>query len=288
MNLNKFKLEQPLIKDYISTLQGQNLSPKTISTYLKTLLKFKKYLNGSLKRATQAKVEKFVTDSLNGGLASRTANRELSALRNFYNWLVYHRKIITSPVRLEMKIKITAKIIKEHLTDKDISDLQEAIAKSDNKTALRDLALIELLRSTGVRINELMNIEKNDITLAEKQLQVRFQAKGRKPRVCFFDDRTAKSLGEFLPSLPADQERLFPVSNRQFYNILNGYLREAGIKKIITAHSFRHYFATKLLENGTSEIFVQRLMGHKNLATLSIYAHPSNAVLRKAYDSATI
>ena len=288
MNLNNFKCEQPLVKDYISTLQGQNLSPQTISTYLKTLRKFKGYLRGSLKRATHAKIEKFITDSLNGGLASRTANRELSALRNFYNWLVYHRKIVASPVRLEMKIKITSKIIKEPITEKDIAALQEAVAKSENRTALRDSAMIELLRSTGIRINELMNLEKNDITLAEKQLQVRFQAKGRKPRVCFFDDRTARILGEFLATLPADQSELFLVSNRQFYNILNGYLKKAGIKKIITAHSFRHYFATKLLENGTSEIFVQRLMGHKNLTTLSIYAHPSNAVLRKAYDNAKI
>ena len=169
----------------------------------------------------------------------------------------------------------------------------------DTETGLRDRAIIELLFSGGLRVSELIKLNRDSINLERLEFVVR--GKGSKDRPIFIDPTTAEHLGEYLDartdSLPAlflnNSKNLQPVDTsgdyrrltpRSIERIIDKYARAAGITKHVTPHTLRHSFATDLLMNGADLRSVQSLLGHANISTTQIYTHITDPHLREVHE----
>ena len=169
----------------------------------------------------------------------------------------------------------------------------------DTETGLRDRAIFELLFSSGLRVSELISLNRDSVNLARKEFMVR--GKGQKDRPVFVSDTAAEAIEDYLAerkdSLPAlflnnsknqpavgtsgDYRRLTP---RSIQRIVDKYVKAAGITKHVTPHTLRHSFATDLLMNGADLRSVQSLLGHSNISTTQIYTHVTDPHLKEIHE----
>jgi len=172
---------------------------------------------------------------------------------------------------------------------------------------LRDKAILELLFSTGLRVSELTNLNRESINLKKDEFTIR--GKGKKLRVVFLSDTAKQAIKNYLenrqdiePALFVAHDRAKKSKNREeqkehnitprsIQRIVEKYSKQAGITKEITPHTLRHTFATDLLSNGADIRAVQSMLGHKNITTTQIYTHVTNKQLKdvhKAFHGKTI
>ena len=230
------------------------------------------------------------------GLSVATQTYHLIALRGFLKYLAKRHIKSLDPALVDLPRNHRPQVTFLHV------DEIEAILNQipvDTETGLRDRAILELLFSTGLRISELIALNRDSVNLDRKEFMVR--GKGQKDRPVFVSDSAALAVADYLSerkdSLPAlflnnsknqplagtsgDYRRLTP---RSVERIINKYVRAAGITKHVTPHTLRHSFATDLLMNGADLRSVQSLLGHSNISTTQIYTHVTDPHLKEIHE----
>lgn len=220
---------------------------------------------------------------------AKSITRILSALRSFFKYLKREEKISTNPLDLITSPKVEKKLPK-YLT---INDVEKILNASDmsNKIGIRDAFILELLYVTGIRVSELTNIKLNDISIVEKKIKI--MGKGSKERIVYYGTRCQELINKYLnirnDFLKQANDYLIlsntgkQISTREIRNIINRLKVKAGIDINISPHTFRHTFATHMLNEGADLRSVQELLGHENLSTTTIYTHLTNEKLRRTY-----
>jgi site-specific recombinase XerD len=228
-------------------------------------------------------------------LSVQTQAYHLIALRGFLKYLTKRGIKTLDPVLVELP-----RTHRPQVTFLHVDEIERIFAEIplDTETGLRDKAIMELLFSSGLRVSELINLNRDNVNLKRKEFMVR--GKGQKDRPVFISDSAADAIADYLAerkdSLPAlflnnsrntplmgtsgDYRRLTP---RSIQRIIEKYVRAAGITKHVTPHTFRHSFATDLLMNGADLRSVQSLLGHANISTTQIYTHVTDPQLREIH-----
>lgn len=220
---------------------------------------------------------------------AKSISRIISALRSFFKYLKKQNMIFINPLDLITSPKIEKKLPK-YLTINDVEKILNACDLNDKK-GIRDNLILELLYVSGIRVSELTNIKINDIDFSSKQIKI--LGKGSKERIVFFGNRCNNLLNKYLKIrdkfLKFNNDYLIisntgkQMSTREVRNIINRIKIKAGIDIKISPHTFRHTFATHMLNQGADLRSVQELLGHENLSTTTIYTHLTNERLRKTY-----
>ena len=230
------------------------------------------------------------------GLSVTTQAFHLVALRGFLKYLAKRQINSLDPVLVELP-----RTHRPQVTFLHVDEIDRILAEipTDTETGLRDRAIFELLFSTGLRVSELIALDRDSVNLQRREFMVR--GKGQKDRPVFVTQSAADAVQDYLDerkdSLPAlflnnsrnqpaagtsgDYRRLTP---RSIERIINKYVRAAGITKHVTPHTLRHSFATDLLMNGADLRSVQSLLGHSNISTTQIYTHVTDPHLKEIHE----
>ena len=218
-------------------------------------------------------------------------NRNLSTLRSFYNYLITINKTDYNPFSLVTGVK-TEKKLPNYFKYDEFIEMVNATS-DDSPLNKRNILILELLLATGLRVSELVNIKLADINL--KDAEIRVFGKGKKERIVFFgkiaaerlNDYLNKSRGELLKGKTNDYLLINHLGNkltdRGVRLIVEKIIENGAVTSKVSPHTFRHTFATMLLNNGCNIKSVQDLLGHANINTTSIYTHLTNEEVRKAY-----
>ncbi|MDO4341066.1 MAG: tyrosine-type recombinase/integrase [Eubacteriales bacterium] len=267
----KFTEERDAVETFISAKRVEGCSEKTLAYYRKTI--------ESMVAGIGKKVQQITTDDLRAYLTDYQKTRKSSKvtidnirriLSSFFSWLEDENFILKSPVRRIHKVK-TAKVVKDTYTDESLEMMR------DNCTSIRDLAIIDLLASSGMRVGELVTLNREDINFAERECVV--LGKGSKERLVYFDARTKIHLQNYLDSREDDNPALFVSLKAPFERLMIGgveiRLRELGkrlnIQKV-HPHKFRRTMATSAIDKGMPIEQVQQLLGHQKIDTTMHYA----------------
>lgn len=255
----------------------------------KTLVYYRKTIDTMLDDVGK-EVMHIMTEDLRGYLTRYQESKQLSRvtvdnvrriLSSFFSWLEDEDYILKSPVRRIHKVK-TAVNIKETYSDEALETMR------DNCEKLRDLAMIDMLASTGMRVGEMVLLNRNDINFNERECVV--LGKGNKERVVYFDARTKIHLQNYLDSRTDENEALF-VTLRSPYNRLTingiearlrGLGRKMGMEKV-HPHKFRRTLATMAIDKGMPIEQLQRLLGHRRIDTTLHYAMVKQSNVKAAH-----
>lgn len=260
-----------LVDMFISSKRIEGCSEKTLIYYRKTINKMLDAIGKQIKHITTEDLRKYLTSYQEGNNSSRvTIDNIRRILSSFFSWLEEENCILKSPVRRIHKIK-TASTVKDTYSDEALEQMR------DYCTELRDLALIDMLSSTGMRVGELVLLDRSDVNFEERECLV--LGKGNKERIVYFDARTKLHLKQYLDSRTDDNAALF-VSLKAPYKRLNIGGVEVRIRKIgkrlnihkAHPHKFRRTLATIAIDKGMPIEQLQQLLGHKRIDTTLQYA----------------
>ena len=256
---------------FISSKRVEGCSEKTLKYYKSTIENMLNVLGKEIKHITTEDLREYLSNYYkNSSCGKVTIDNIRRILSSFFSWLEDENYILKSPVRRIHKIK-TGKVIKETYTDEHLEIMR------DNCKEIRDLAMIDLLNSTGIRVGELVKLNIDDVNFNERECIV--TGKGDKQRKVYFDARTKIHLENYIKSRIDDNSALF-VSLIKPYNRLkiSGVeirMRELGRKLNITKlhpHKFRRTLATRAIDKGMPIEQVQQLLGHQKIDTTLKYA----------------
>ena len=260
-----------LIDSFLAAKKIEGCSDKTLNYYKKTIKSSLDKINKEIVHITTDDLRLYLTNYQDEKNISKvTVDNIRRILSSFYTWLEDEDYIIKSPVRRIHKVK-TAKIIKDTYSDESLELMRDSCAN------IRDLALIDLLASTGMRIGELVLLNKSDIDFNERECVV--FGKGNKERVVYFDARTKIHLQNYLNSRNDDNEALFVTLKKPNKRLKIGgietRLRDFGKKLNINKvhpHKFRRTLATMAIDKGMPIEQLQHLLGHQKIDTTLQYA----------------
>lgn len=292
-----------LVTDFLEHLEiEQNRSQKTISNYdhyLQRLVEFTDdcdiaKLDSEMVRQWRLHLNR-TKDASGNELTKTTQNYHLIALRSFLKYLAKRDIKALDSAKIEL-----AKVARPQVTFLDTGEVERLLAAIDtsNPIGLRDRAVIELLFSGGLRVSELVSLDRDQINLERREFMVR--GKGQKDRPVFISPQAADWIGRYLATRKDDGKPLFihysgsqddsedgmytRLTVRSVQRLVKRYSKAAGITKDVTPHTLRHSFATDLLQNGADLRSVQGLLGHANIATTQIYTHVTDPQLKKVHE----
>ena len=295
-----------MVEEYLTHLEkARDQSPNTLKAYRRDLDSFTDFLQRRHKGAdwSFAAVDRlalrgFLGEMERRGLAKRSAARALSALRSFYRWMHVHHDIDIPAIRSARSPRLE-KRLPGYLLREQVDALfafAEAAAESGEFDAVRDLAMLELFYSSGLRLSELRMLDRHQLDLVSDQVKV--IGKGRKERIIPVGTRASLALRRYLllrePLVKvagADRQavfvgrrgkRLSPVTIQRHMHRLYDGIGADGMH----THSMRHSFATHLLDAGADLRAVQELLGHASLSTTQVYTHTSVERLKQVYHQA--
>lgn len=221
--------------------------------------------------------------------SKRTINRKISAIRSFFDYLVSVDKLEENKAIYVNTPKFENKL-PSFLTKEDMAKLRTVVIAND-LIGLRDRAIIEMLYSSGLRSFELLDLMEAMIDF--KNREVRVIGKGNKERITFFSMTAKKYLEEYIATKKANNKynkdivfsnaRGAKLTTRSLRRIIEAYAIKSGIQKEVSPHTFRHSFASELLNAGADIRYVQELLGHSSIATTQFYTHISKKKLRDVY-----
>ena len=265
----------------------------TCISYVHDIRRFIEFMNRRHKswdKVDLNTISSYITYLRRKGYLNSSISRTVAAIKSFYRFLVIERYLDTSPVELLEYPKRELKL-PNVLTQDEISRIVEA-ADSYTPLGIRDRAMLELLYSTGMRISELINLKLTDVFLDEAFLRI--TGKGGKERYVPIGKLAMDWLTIYLergrPYLKQHHDSGYLFINRSgdkltrmgVWKIVQKYANRAGIKKPVTPHTFRHSFATHMLEGGADLRVVQELLGHASIRTTEVYTHISQEKLKEA------
>jgi len=300
-----------LINDFLEHLEIESgRSKKTIDNYRLYLERFliiaQEILNKDevkadditreLLRKYRLKLNRYGSDNGSDDLKTITQAYHLIALRGFLKYLARREIKSLDPSLVDLPHVIRKQVTFLHFDE--VEDMLEQIDLS-TESGLRDRAIIELLYSGGLRVSELVGLNRDSINLERREFMVR--GKGSKDRPIFISEACADRVADYLTartdSLPAlflnnsknlqavDQSGNYRrITPRSVERIVEKYARLAGITKHVSPHTLRHSFATDLLMNGADLRSVQSMLGHADISTTQIYTHVTDAHLKEIHD----
>ena len=262
---------QELVEKFISAKRVEGCSEKTLKYYLATIEAMNSSLEKDVRIIQTEDLRKYLTDyQMQNGSSKVTIDNIRRILSSFFAWLEDEDYIIKSPVRRIHKVK-TVSNIKETYTDEELELMR------DNCEELRDLAIVDMLASTGMRIGEMVLLNRDDLNFNERECIV--LGKGSKERIVYFDARAKLHLQEYLSSREDDNPALFVTLKAPHKRIqiggIESRLRELGKSLKISRvhpHKFRRTLATMAIDKGMPIEQLQRLLGHQRIDTTLQYA----------------
>jgi integrase/recombinase XerC len=283
---------------FIQMLRSEKYySPHTCSNYRRDLQRFHAYLKAqgieSWQEVDYNSVSSYAAGRFRQGRKSRTIQRELSSIRSFYQFLIRNGLASQNPA-LEARAPKAGKSLPKTCDAETIDRLLRPHGDDDG-LLLRDIAIFELIYSSGLRLAELVSIDIDDIDLARRRLVV--TGKGNKTRHLPVGTKAADAVRRWLElrrdyCADAEQQALFVsrrggrISPRNVQNRLGALIRRQALEQNLSPHVLRHSFATHLLESSSDLLAVQELLGHANIATTQVYTHLDFQHLAKVYDAA--
>lgn len=283
-----------MFRAYLRYLKLQrNFTSNTVDAYERDLQKLLTYLEGEGIDAVNVELEDlqhFAASLHDIGVTARSQCRILSGIRSFYKFLVTDGYIQDDPTEL-LESPQLGDHLPEVLSVEEIDMIESAIDLSKWE-GHRNKAIIEVLFSCGLRVSELTNLKLSNLYLDEEY--VRVEGKGRKERLVPISQKAIKELGYWfddrkLMNIKKGEEDYVFLNRRgahltrtMILIMVKKYAEEAGIKKTISPHTFRHSFATALLEGGADLRVIQAMLGHESIGTTEIYTHIDTHTLREA------
>jgi site-specific recombinase XerD len=286
----------PLAEEFFRYLADErNASPRTLKAYRKALNAFAAENKGSWKKCTGDDFRDYLFALTKRGQARSYMRLQFSALRSFYQFLAARKQLRHNPIR-EVQLPKIEKKLPLFLTRQQVEELLNAPNREKKKRAapvwmpLRDVAIMELFYSSGLRLSELTAL--NVSHLDPYTESVRVFGKGRKERVCPVGLPALEAISCYRAGANVHAGPLFinkarrRMSVRSVWLVLKRYVRYTSIPVSISPHKLRHSFATHMLDRGADLRSVQELLGHASLSTTQIYTHVTVERLKKAYADA--
>lgn len=280
------------IQKFITYLRVEkNASPHTLTNYLIDLKEF----NGSIKQKllediTHVDVRLFLARLKERNFSKRSVARKMACLRSFFRFLCREGYVKTNPASGLQTPKIEKKLPLFLDTD-EVVRLIESPDLSD-VYGLRDRAILEALYSSGIRVSELVGLNKDNVDFIGAVLKV--YGKGKKERLAPIGDKALRAMRNYLNKIETektmDNKAFFlnksgrRMSDRAVRRVIDKYIRKTSLNENISPHSLRHSFATHLLDRGADLRSVQELLGHANLSTTQIYTHVTTERLKSVYE----
>ena len=277
--------------DYIS--YEKKYSDNTEKNYELDLFKYFEYLDKNNLNYLTVKykdVSNFTLFLAKQNYKSTTINRIDSSIRSFYNYLELEEKINGNPFKAASNLKVPKRLPNYFKYDEYLTMIS-VIDKDDYE--YRNRLILEMLFATGLRVSELSNIKIKNIDFSEREIKI--MGKGSKERFVFYNKECAIVLDSYLKECRSkllngkDSEYLFinhlgdKLTDRGIRLIIDKIVKKSCIKSKVSPHTFRHTFATMLLNEGCNIKSVQELLGHSSLGTTGIYTHLTNDEVRLAY-----
>lgn len=271
-----------------------NFSENTIISYKRDLEKFAQYLKKqqlNYKTITHEEIREYLKKLADEKLKNSSISRNISCLRSFYNYLVLEGKIENNIFKTISNPKQEKKL-PNFLSYEELRKILDSIDIT-SPLGIRDRLIIEVFYASGCRLSELINIKLQDIN--QEQKTIRIMGKGRKERTVYYGEYAAEILDLYLSTA---RNRLMNEKNISYLFlskkgeqitisemeiIIRDIVKNLSLKTHVTPHTFRHTFATHLLNNGADIKTVQELLGHANLNTTGIYTHVTNERLKEVY-----
>ena len=274
--------DEVLVDSFIAAKRLEGCSERTLVFYKNTIDKILDSIKKNIKAITTEDLRGYLSEYQNSNMVSKvTIDNIRRNLSSFFSWLEDENYILKSPVRRIHRVKAMTSV-KETYTDEDLERLR------DNCTELRDLALIDILASTGMRVGELVRLNRVDINFNERECVV--FGKGDKERIVYFDARTKIHLQNYLDDRIDNNPALF-VGLKQPYNRLKIGGVELRLKRMGNAiqvdkvhpHKFRRTMATTAIDKGMPIEQVQKLLGHEKIDTTLHYAMVKQSNVKNAH-----
>jgi len=285
-----------LAEEFLRYLGAEwNASPRTVKAYRQALEGFRATNQTPWKKCNAEDFRDYLFAIMKRGQARSYVRLQFSALRRFYRFLTERKNLRRDPVR-ELHLPKIDKKLPLVLTRQQVDELLAAPVKVEKNRAapvwmpLRDVAIMELFYSSGLRLSELAALDVADVDLYTES--VRVFGKGRKERVCPVGVPALEAISKYRSAAKVHAGALFinksrrRMSPRSIWLILKRYLRHTSIPISISPHKLRHSFATHMLDRGADLRSVQALLGHASLSTTQIYTHVTIERLKKAYAQA--
>ncbi|MFZ2323557.1 MAG: site-specific tyrosine recombinase XerD [Ignavibacteriaceae bacterium] len=285
------------LKEYLSHLKlERNLSENTLASYKNDISVFISFLSGfnisDPSDITADKITFFFKSLKNIGLTSTSAARYFSSIKGFLSYLLKNNYITKNPIEKVGSPKLSKKLP----AVLNINEVEQILSKPDvnNNLGLRDKAILELLYACGTRVSELTDLKLSDLFLSDEVIRV--FGKGSKERLIPIGSSAIKWMDEYLRKSRSNLMKISKSGNFVFLNsrgsklsrmgvwkIIDRYVKEAGIKKEVHPHTFRHSFATHLLEGGADLRAVQEMLGHADISTTQIYTHIDRDYIKQVH-----
>ena len=270
----------------------KNYSGHTVINYKLDLAGFNKFIAGAdLEKIDYLILRKYLAVLKEKNFGNRTVGRRLSTLRSFFRFLTREGYLKNNPILMLASPKLD-KHLPSFMTEDEVYKLIEsAFAKNDKDIlGLRDRAILEAFYSSGLRISELVGLNLDDIDFISGILKIR--GKGKKERIVPIGETALLAIKKYLDMRKKQTDAVFlnnhkrRITTRGVRFVLVKYLSISGTKPGVSAHTFRHSFATHLLNHGADLRTVQELLGHANLSSTQIYTHLTTDKLKSVYDKA--
>ena len=294
------QISKSVIEGYRVYLQlERSMSPNTVEAYmhdLNTLLGYLETSSIDYKEATLEDFKSFVEALSKIGISARSRARIISGIKAFYKYCVIDRILKTDPTELLELPKIPQYLpsilsIQEIEKMIDAIDMTEVDKYSKLNLGDRNRAMLEILYGSGVRVSELVGMRISDINLTERFVKI--MGKGSKERLVPLSEAAIGAIKNWMIARNVieikhrQEDFLFlnrrgsRMSREMVFMIIKKLAEKAGIIKNISPHTFRHSFATHMLENGANLRAIQQLLGHSSITTTEIYTHTGVALLRE-------
>lgn len=282
---------QGFIDRYLAYIENdRNYSPQTLRAYRNDLGQYLSFLKGEvctdLAGVTRLQLRKYLAFLKKKNPSKTTVARKLASIRSLYKFLCQHGILEYNPVE-QIKTPKTDKKLPGFMS---INDTEILLNQPDtgNLPGLRDKAIMETLYSTGMRVSELVGINIADVDFHSGVVKV--LGKGRKERILPMGNHALNAIQSYLEKRNADNEALFlnkfhgRLTERSVARMIEKYMKKAAMHLRVSPHTFRHSFATHLLDNGADLRAVQEFLGHSSLSTTQIYTHVTTERLKQVYD----
>lgn len=270
--------------DWLSLERG--LSPNTVEAYGRDLGSFADWLGEERFPPTREDISGYLCELSEAGISPRSVARVVSSIKSVCRYLHSNRIIESDPTEL-----IDAPHLEKHLPDVlsvDEIDAIEAALPPDKDESPRNLAIIEMLYGSGLRVSELVNLRLSHYSPEEGFMIV--EGKGAKQRIVPVSPGAIDAIGAYMPDRdpkPGHEDILFlnrrgrQLTRQMIFTMLRQLTEAAGIDKRVSPHTLRHSFATHLLEGGANLRAIQQMLGHESIATTEIYLHLDRRHLRE-------
>jgi len=270
----------------------KGLSPNSVDAYLDDIHKLFQFITNEglhILQIRYADLQQFLAQLNDIGISPRSQARIISGIKSFYRFLLLEDFVRTDPTELLESPKIGMKL-PEVLSVDEINRILDSIDLS-TPTGQRNRAMLEVLYSCGLRVSELVNLKYPDVYVDEEFIRV--EGKGRKQRLVpisqtaireirnYLDDRRQITVQKGSEDILFLNQRGAKLTRVMVFYIIKTHAELAGIKKPISPHTFRHSFATHLLEGGANLRAIQIMLGHEKITTTELYTHIDREFLRK-------